>query len=105
EQVTLQQIAAEPYESIALGGGLHALGHDRHRHLAAQAGYAANDALFRLVGVDIADQRHIELYDLGLELGEAREPRVTRAEVIDGDPEAHAAQRGDALAHVLDTGE
>ena len=42
--------------------------------------------------MDVADEGHVELDDLGLEQREARESGVAGAEVVEGDPEADRAK-------------
>src|SRR5690348_13329954 len=74
----------------ALGLGLDALGDDGGAELAGERGHRADDATLGGVALDVADQRHVELDDLGLERGERGEAGVAGAEIVDGDAEAEA---------------
>jgi len=52
--------------------------------------------------VNVAHQRHVELDDLRLEHGEARQPGVTRAQVVQSDAEPEVSQLGDSRLNVFD---
>src|SRR5260370_36551403 len=51
--------------------------------------------------VDVAHEGHVELHDLGLERREAREPGISRTEVVDRDPETETPQSEDTSLNIL----
>ena len=53
--------------------------------------------------IDIADERHVELHELRLELREAREPRVAGTEVVDKIRAARTGTKGGMENVPLDT--
>src|SRR5277367_2131411 len=50
----------------------------------------------------VANERQIQLHDLRLERGEAREPRISGAQVVDRKAEARAPQRVRFFRNILD---
>ena len=72
------------------GGRLHAFGDDGDAEVAADRQHAAGDGLARAAGVDAAHQRHVELDQVGREVGQQREAGVAGAEVVDRGQEAAA---------------
>ena len=77
-------------EEVALAGGLDALGDDLHAGIVADPSMPRTIAWRVLQVVDAADQRHVELDQVRLEIREQREPGVAGAEIVDGGEEAAA---------------
>src|SRR6185503_1051252 len=72
-EIPLEQIGTEVDERVAFGLGLDAFAHDLGSELrGAHVDHGSHDALLAWRGIDAADERHVELGDVGLELPEAR---------------------------------
>src|SRR5439155_16047520 len=89
----LQVVAAELDQAVALLGLLDAFGDDLEALVAGKAQQEADEVSRRGVLVDVAHEGHVELDELGSEVGDGAEAGVARAEVVDGDAEPGAAQR------------
>src|SRR5216683_2120898 len=107
EQVALQERAAELLQHVALGHGLHALGDRRDGEVAAEADHGLDELALGGRLVEVAQQGHVELHDVRLELGEAGQPRVPGAQVVHRDAVAHALERlhpGAGVLHLVEPG-
>ena len=80
--------------------GLDALADDEHADLVAEPAQRRDRALLERADVDVAHERHVDLHDLGHQLGEAGEARVAGADVVDGEAEAEGAQAGEPLGQL-----
>ena len=97
EAVALHQIAAELDQGAELGVRFHALGDHLQAHVAADGDHGSHEATLDGAGVDVADEGHVELHEVGIEAHEARQARVALAQVVDGDAEAEGAQGDEVL--------
>src|SRR3954469_7386885 len=102
EQVSLEERATDLLQRVALVRRLHALGDDGDSQVLAKIDDRGDQLALRRLLVDAANERHVELDDMRLELGEAGEAGVSGAEVVHGDPVAHLLQLLDPTAGVLD---
>src|SRR5688572_21298864 len=95
EQVALQEIAAELGDTVTLADGLDPFGDHGAPHVVAQLDERADRALLDDVLVATAHERHVDLDDLGHQLGEAGEAGIAGADVVDRDAEAELAEPGE----------
>src|SRR5207248_7508875 len=73
EQVTLQEVATELDDGIALGSRFDSLGDAGDAEVVAEGSHRTDEPLFRWILVDAANQRHVELGELRLHGGKAGE--------------------------------
>jgi hypothetical protein len=74
---------------------------DLHLQRAQQAHEALHDQAARAVAVKAADQLHVDLDEIGLEVGQDAKPRVARPEVVQGRLEAERLVGADDALDVL----
>src|SRR6185503_18753611 len=102
EEIALHEIAAGALDFVAFGFRFDAFGDDAHAELLAHGRHRPDERLLGRVAVDITRERHVELHEFGLEQGEAREPGVTGAEVVECDAVAEPAELDEAFANIPD---
>ncbi len=89
-------------QECQLGFGFDPFGDDFDAQGGADPKDAAYDRLLYHVLVDITDQRHVQLDDVRLELGQQIQPRIACTEIVDGGFEALAFVLGnDAFEMIL----
>jgi hypothetical protein len=98
--VPLPEIAAERLHALELGFALDAFGGDRDAERAGHGGDRAHDRLVGGLGVDLAQERAVDLQLLDRQQAQVGEARVAGAEIVDR--EAHP-EPADALQR-LDVG-
>ena len=101
EEEALEQVAAPLEQRVPLARRFDPLRDDADAHLRAECGHRRDEPLLGRLHVDVPHQGHVQLHDLGLEVGERRQPRVARPQVVDRDAIAELSERRDAPAHVL----
>src|SRR5690606_19531122 len=84
EQVALAQGHPLGPTNLKLLEGFHPLGDHPDVHLLRHLDNAADDGATPRVAVDVADEAHIQLDQVGLEVRQHAEPGVAGAKVVDG---------------------
>lgn len=102
EQETLEQLDAQVPKASQFSVGLHPLGDHPDFHLADGLENSADDGLARRIRIDVAHKFHVELDDVGLELGQKVQPGESRAEIVDGRQETDLAVVGDDVPEMRD---
>ena len=92
-EVTLERVAPELVEARELRRSFDALGDDAQLERAGEADDCAHDGFAAVVLVESLHERAVDLEHLDREGLEVRQRRVTRAEVVDDEMRAEAAQR------------
>lgn len=85
-------------EPVVFGEGFDAFGDDVDVQVGAGFEHGADDGLAGRMAFDAADEAHVELDLIGLEVGEETEAGVGGAEVVDGEADAEVA----VLVHEAD---
>src|SRR6266699_1178957 len=80
EEEALQEVAAEAHQDPALRLRLHPLGDHQDAQLLAERRHRSDQPLLDGLAVHPPHERHVELDHLGLEGGEAGQPRVAGPE-------------------------
>src|SRR3990167_540099 len=88
EPVTLHQKYSTVRQEIPFSGAFDAFGDDCNVQLRTHCDNPSDDRLTNTVAIDIADQCHVEFDQVRLEISQQIEPRVARAEIVDGGLEA-----------------
>src|SRR5689334_24612861 len=83
DEKSLHQMYAERFHHVVLFLPLHTLG-DHHRAvLVGKSHHRLDQILLDEVLIDAVDERHIELDEVGLEVGDRAEARVPAAGIVD----------------------
>jgi len=94
EIVSLKNVDAEVAQGIEFVGGLDTLGDDLNVERVAQVADGLDEAMAGGVEMDVADDVHVNLDDLGDEVGEEREAGVAGSEIIEREVEGIFALDG-----------
>ena len=108
EKVALEETKSLTEEEVVFGKGFDAFRDDFDFEVVAGAADGAEDVLARAGAIDAADEAHVELDLIGLEIVEEGKAGVGSAEVVDGEADAEGAgffhERGEVRAVVDDGG-
>lgn len=100
-EIPLTVTAAEPVEDLCLSVGLDPFGDRREVERVAKLDDGARQRHAPWVRGDVCDERPVDLEGVDLKLGEERHGGVPRAEVVDREPHAEAADRVERLEESL----
>src|SRR5690606_37078251 len=107
EEEPLGQVHAEVPDGLELLAPLDPLGHDLGALSLREADDGLDEVLLEEVGVDVGDQRDVELDEVRRQVGDGAESGVAAACIVDGEAEATLAEGGEVLLEarvVLDRG-
>ncbi len=104
EVVALEQGDARRLQRRELGRRLDAFGQHRDVELAGDEQGRREDRLAGAAGVDAAHEMHVDLDQVGLEIGEQAQSGIAGAEIVEGRDEAHLAVLGDDVLQMRDIG-
>src|SRR5690554_3735932 len=91
QQIPLPQPYAHLLQRAHLFVPLNPFGQYLTTQIAANAADRLHELPLDRIPVQVADEMLVDLDELRLQLGPESQPRVTDAQIINGDPEAHAA--------------
>jgi len=94
EQVALRRLALLFLQVQHLVEGLDALGHDVDAERARHLDDGAGDRAVAHPGLEVADERAVDLEAVDGEVAQPAEARIADAEVVDGERNPDVAQRG-----------
>ncbi len=99
QQVALHQADAQVLQAAVFVFGFHPFGNQADVQFAADVGHAADDHLTGSPLLDIAHQCHVQLDDVGLEISQQVQARITGTKVI------NRGEKADALVFTEDLGQ
>ncbi len=94
EKIALAEMRAQADEAGQLGFGLDTLGHNAAADFFGKGQHGFQKRPFDRVGVDAAHQGHVDLHEIGLDLGDGGQAGIAGAHVVHGHAVAGVAVVG-----------
>ena len=98
DPVALEAVAAAHVEEVELRARAHAFGDDLEPEAARKADDRLGDRRVARIGLEVGDERDVDLQRVDREMLQVRQRRIAGAEVVDRDGEAFVAQLVQHLA-------
>src|SRR5262245_16339206 len=100
QEKSLYEVNSELLHRLELLGALDAFGDHLGSMVVGEIHHRRDQILFDEIRIDRVDERHVELDEVRLEVGDRSQPGVATSRVVDGEAEATFAEETQALAEL-----